>query len=155
LEYARAVIVTFDDDGDNMLAIMMAKKLNPRLKVITIINNQELEEGAKAAQADVVIAPSDLMGQILAMSVISDDAAGLFISERLKGKRMAEFEIKREHVKLEEIEKISPVLLIIRKGTILSNVGKEFQIEKGDIVYALTDHESMDDLRAFIDGKRK
>lgn len=73
IESACAVVVTYDHDGDNMLAIMAAKKLNPDARVITIVNEKELGEGAKAAQADVVIAPSEIMGQILAVSTVSSE----------------------------------------------------------------------------------
>ena len=150
---AFAVVATYDNDGDNLMAVMAAKKLNPAVRVITILNEKELREEAKAAQADVVITPSDIMGQILAVSTVSSEIAGVFTSDRLMGKGIAEFEIKRADVKLGELERVCPVLLIIRKGNILSNVGREFQLEKGDVVCALTDHKLLVKFRALVQGE--
>jgi Trk K+ transport system NAD-binding subunit len=152
IENAFAVVVTYDDDGDNMLAIMAAKKLNPSARVITIINEKELGDGARAAQADVVIAPSEIMGQILAVSTVSSEIAGVFTSDKMKGKGIAEFEIKREGIRLADLERICPVLLIVRKGSLLSNVDKDFLLEKGDVTYVLTDHKALTAFRAFIEG---
>ena len=148
------MVATYDDDGDNLLAVMAAKRLNPSIRAVTIVNEKELMEEAKAAQADVVISPSDIMGQILAVSTVSKEVAGVFTSDRMRGKGIAEFEIKREGMKLADLEQICPVLLIIRKGNFLSNVSKEFLMEKGDIVYALTDHEALVAFRDFIERKQ-
>ncbi|MDG6908425.1 MAG: NAD-binding protein [Nitrososphaerota archaeon] len=40
IEHASALISTFEDDGDNMLAVMAAKKMNPRIRVISIVNDK-------------------------------------------------------------------------------------------------------------------
>jgi len=50
IERASSLVATYDDDGDNMLSIMVAKQLNPKIRAITIINERELREGAKAAR---------------------------------------------------------------------------------------------------------
>jgi voltage-gated potassium channel len=154
IQNAVAFVATYDDDGDNLLAVMAAKRLNPYIRAVTIVNENELMDEAKAAQADVVIAPSDIIGHILAVSAISKEVAGVFTSDRMRGKEIAEFEIEREGLKRADLEKICPVLLIIREGNLLSDVSKEFLIKKGDIVYTLTDHESLVAFRGFL-GARK
>jgi Trk K+ transport system NAD-binding subunit len=154
IEHACAVVVTYDHDGDNMLAVMAAKKLNPAARVITIVNEKEMGEGVRSAQADVVITPSEIMGQVLAVSTVSSEIAGVFTTDKMKGKGIAEFEIKRDGIKLGDLEKICPVLLISRKTRLLSNAGQDFTLEKGDIVYALTDHEALVAFRTFVAGQK-
>jgi len=62
VERASSLVATYDDDGDNMLSVMVSKQLNPNIRAVTIINERELREGAKAAKADIVVAPSDIIG---------------------------------------------------------------------------------------------
>jgi len=147
---ARAVVVTYDDDGDNMLAVMSAKRLNPRARVITIVNERELAEGLKSAQADTVITPSDIIGQMLAVSTVSGEVAGAFTSPEIGTRGIADFEIKREGMKVSELERFSPVLLIVRSGHVYSSMGKDFELEMGDTVYVLTDHDSIMKLETFL-----
>jgi len=40
IERASSLVATYDDDGDNMLSVMVAKQLNPKIRVITIINER-------------------------------------------------------------------------------------------------------------------
>ena len=93
IERASSLVATYDDDGDNMLIVMVAKQLNPKIRVVTIINERELREGAKAAKADVVIAPSDIIGNILATATASNEIVGAFLPGRFGGKNIAEFTI--------------------------------------------------------------
>lgn len=155
IKSARAIVITYDDDGDNMLAVMSAKKLNPTIKIITIVNNRELIDGAKAAQADTIISPPDLIGQILAISAVSNKLAGAFISDKLGFRGISEFEIKKKGIKLGALEHLSKVLLILRKDELMSNVGGEFLLEQGDRVYLLADNESVIKLRAMLEEEEK
>ncbi|HZW58330.1 MAG TPA: hypothetical protein VFF30_18730 [Nitrososphaerales archaeon] len=45
-----------------MLTILNAKKINPRVRAITIVNDRDLIEAANASGADVVLAPYELTG---------------------------------------------------------------------------------------------
>lgn len=138
---ACALVATYDDDGDNMLAVLSAKKLNPSLRVITVVNEKSLAEGARVAQADVVVAPFDIVGQLLALSTVSKEMAGAFMAGKLSGRGIAEFEIRRSGIRVRDLDDISPVLLVLRKGQVLSNVGRQFVLEAGDTIYVLSDHE--------------
>lgn len=73
IDRASSLITTFDDDGDNMLVILSAKKLNKGIRTITVVNDRELVEGSTAAGADVVIPIYDLIGKVLASAVVPQD----------------------------------------------------------------------------------
>lgn len=150
VERARALVSTYDDDGDNMLTVMVAKQINPKIRVVTIVNEKELREGAKVAHADMVIAPSDIIGHILATATASNEIVGAFLPGRLDGKSIAEFEIKKSGLKSGNLEKVAPVLLVSRGGELFSSGGKDFPLEKGDKVYVLADHKLITKLRVLI-----
>ena len=150
IERASALVATYDDDGDNMLIVMVAKQINPKIRVVTIINERELREGAKAAKADVVIAPSDIIGNILATATTSNEIVGAFLPGRFGGKNIAEFTIVNTGLKSGDVEQIAPLLLIHRGETSIPNKDKDFILEPGDQIYVLADHNAIIKLRKFI-----
>ena len=150
IERASSLVATYDDDGDNMLSVMVAKQLNPKIRAITIINERELREGAKAAKADVVIAPSDIIGNILATATASNEIVGAFLPGRFGGKNIAEFTITKDGLTIGIIEQVSPLLLINRGGESIPNRGKDFILETGDQIYVLSDHKTIAKLRLLI-----
>jgi len=150
IERANSLVATYDDDGDNMLIVMVAKQLNPKIRVVTIINERELREGAKAAKADVVVAPSDIIGNILATATASNEIVGAFLPGRFGGKNIAEFTIVKEGLTTGSIEQIALVLLINRGGESLPNKSSDFVLQPGDQIYVLADHNAIIKLRKII-----
>ncbi|MDP7975000.1 MAG: NAD-binding protein [TACK group archaeon] len=151
VQKASALISTFEDDGDNMLVVLNAKKLNPNLKVITVVNDRELVEGAQAAGADVALVPSELMGNILALSTISDEVEGVFLTNELRSRHVAAFEVKVSGIKYADVKGICPVLFAKRGDEIIYDLTDDMELKPGDKVYVMTDHES---LAAFRDKMR-
>lgn len=130
-----------------MLAILNAKKINPKLRAITVVNDRDHQEAALASGADIVIAPYEITGQILAMSTISSNISAVFMNGTMKSKHVAEFVIddvdKVEPVRFWELNHIAPIIMVLRNDKILTNISDQFSIEKGDKLYALVDHGSL------------
>ena len=135
---ASTLIATFDDDGDNMLSILSAKKLNKNIRTIMILNDKELTEGAKYAGADVVVPIFEVASRILAFSSISEGVAGVLITDRLKNMHLAEFEVPAQ-VSYREIKGASPVIAVYHDGLVKEDISDDFQLEKGDYVYLLSE----------------
>ncbi|VVB88078.1 Calcium-gated potassium channel MthK [uncultured archaeon] len=142
-ERAIALISTFEDDCDNMLAILSAKKLNKEIRTITVVNDRELAESARDSGADIVVSLHDVVGEMLAISTISKEITGVFLTDRLKSRHIAEFEITASGIKYSDIKGICPILLVSRKDEVIYDMGSDFQLQKGDFVYVLIDHESL------------
>ena len=142
VERASYLISTFDDDGDNMLAVLTAKKLNKNIRAVSIINDKELVESAKAAGSDTVAPIYDIIGRMLASSIISNEVAGIVLSEKLKSKYVIGFEITSQGIKYGDIDRGDPILLIYRNGEIIHNMTADFELQKGDYLYILADNQS-------------
>lgn len=142
VERASYLISTFDDDGDNMLAVLTAKKLNKNIRAVSIINDKELVESAKAAGSDTVAPIYDIIGRMLASSIISNEVAGIVLSEKLKSKYVIGFEITSEGIKYGDIDRGDPILLVYRNGEIIHNMTADFELQKGDYLYILADNQS-------------
>lgn len=151
VERASHLISTFDDDGDNMLAILTAKKLNKNIHVVSIINDKELLESAKAAGADTVAPIYDIIGQMLASSTISNEVAGIVLSEKLKSKYVVGFEITSQGLKYGDIDRGDPILLVYRNNEIIHNLTADFELQKGDFVYVLADNQSAASFKKRLD----
>jgi len=151
VERACAIVSTFDDDCDNMLAILSAKKLNKEIRTITIVNERELAESARDSGADIVVSLHDVVGELLAISTISKEITGVFLTDRLKSRHIAEFEITASGIKYGNLKGICPMLLISRKDEVIYDMSDDFQLQKGDFIYVLIDHES---LKAFRERLR-
>jgi len=139
---ASSIICTFDDDGDNLLAILNAKKINPKIRAITIVNDDELYEAAVASGADVVVAPYELAGQILAMSTVSKGVSAVFVKGNMKDKFIAEFTVNREGVamRFSELCRLASVIMVLnREGQLLPNPPDDYTVETGDTIYVLTE----------------
>ncbi|MDG6925773.1 MAG: NAD-binding protein [Nitrososphaerota archaeon] len=143
---ASSIICTFDDDGDNMLTVLNAKKLNPKIRAITIVNDRDLAEAADASGADVVLAPYEFAGQVLAASTVSRSVAAVFIKGEFKSKQISEFilpEGKPIKVRYSDLNGVAPVVMVSRKGELFTNPPDDLQLKEGDTLYVLTDHSSL------------
>ena len=152
VERASHLIATFDDDGDNMLTILTAKKLNKNIHAVSIINDKELLESAKAAGSDTVAPIYDMIGKMLASSTISNEVAGIVLSEKLKSKYVVGFEITTQGLKYGDIDKGDPILLVYRNEEIIHNLTADFELQKGDFVYVLTDNQSAASFKDRLDS---
>jgi voltage-gated potassium channel len=151
VEKAAILISTMDNDGENMLAVLAAKKLNSNIRTISIVNDKELVGGVRNAGADLVIPYLDIMGQILTLSSVSR-TAGILFTEHLKSGHVAEFKIEASGITYGDIKGICPILMISRNHEFTYDMNSDFQLKEEDTIYALVDHESIgtfkDKLRA-------
>jgi voltage-gated potassium channel len=152
VERAAHLISTFDDDGENMLTILTAKKLNKNIHAVSIINDKELLESAKAAGSDTVAPIYDMIGQMLASSTISNEVAGIVLSEKLKSKYVVGFEITSQELRYGDIDKGDPILLVYRNDKIIHNMTSEFELQQGDFVYVLADNQSAASFKRRLDS---
>ena len=141
---ASAIIATYDDDGDNLLSILNAKKINPGLRAITVVNDRDMAEAATASGADIVLAPYELTGQLLALSTVSKGISAIFVKGSFKSKHISEFVVdgpgKADYV---DLNRIAPIVMVSRGGRTTMNPDARFSLEHGDIIYAMTDGRSL------------
>jgi len=141
---ATAIIATFDDDGDNLLAILNAKKINPGLRAITVINDRDMVEASTSSGADIVIAPYELVGQLLALSTVSKGISAVFVKGDFKSKHISHFVLDGAgKASYGELNKAAPIVMVSRAGKTFMNPDAGFGLERGDVIYAMTDSDSL------------
>lgn len=63
---AKALILALPDDTENLFAVLSAKQLNPRIKIISRVNNERSQSKLLLAGADHVIMPEQIGGFYMA-----------------------------------------------------------------------------------------
>jgi voltage-gated potassium channel len=70
IERARGIVAALDDDAQNVLTVLTARELNPRLLIIARAGAENLESKLLRAGADRVVTPSSIGGHRLALALL-------------------------------------------------------------------------------------
>ncbi|MGM0371488.1 MAG: NAD-binding protein [Halobacteriota archaeon] len=74
IEHARTVLVATNDDGDDALAVLTARELNPDVRIVAAATNRENVPKLRRAGADSVISPIALGARMLVDASFGDRA---------------------------------------------------------------------------------
>ena len=162
---ASTLVCALDDDGDNLLVAMSARKQNNDLRILTVVTDRDLAESAKASSdIDVVFPIFDIVANILAFSAIAPEVVGMFIAPPMSpdvgrvSRYIAEFLVSRTgsaKATFKELNEVAPVLLVMRSGKIIPNPADDFQVEAGDSLLVMTpSRESIEKFRAALAALR-
>ena len=67
---ARGIVAALDDDAQNVLTVLTARELNPKLLIIARAGSEGLESKLLRAGADRVVTPSSIGGHRLALALL-------------------------------------------------------------------------------------
>jgi len=81
-DQAQAVLAMRADDSDNAFIALAVKELKGKAKTVVAINDSKHMERIKLVQADIVIAPEVLGGELLAMVLTGENITSDFFMER-------------------------------------------------------------------------
>ena len=148
VRHASTLICTFEEDPDNLMAILYANKVRPELRIITVVHDRDLESSARMAGADVIIPTANILGDLLGLAAVSKEVAGVVLSAKIPGRYLTEFVIpKGKSFRFGDLNAVAPVLLVLQDGKTLSNPDDEFRVESGSTIFVLTTPEAILHLR--------
>ncbi|HZY71041.1 MAG TPA: NAD(P)-binding protein [Thermoplasmata archaeon] len=146
---AASLICTFDQDQDNLIAILYANKVRPELRIITTVHDRDLVESARLAGADVIVPTANILGGLLGIAAVSSEVAGVLLSARIPGRYLAEFEVPAgRRLTFSQVNAIAPILLVMENGQVLTNPPDHHEIPPGSTVLVLASPDSIRALRA-------
>lgn len=70
IERARGLVAALDTDADNIMTVLTARELNPKLFIVARISDSESESKLRRAGADRVISPYQIGGHRLALAML-------------------------------------------------------------------------------------
>ncbi|MCI4351073.1 MAG: NAD-binding protein [Thermoplasmata archaeon] len=150
---AGSMICTFEEDPDNLIAILYANKVRPELRIITTVHDRDLIGSAQMAGADVVVPTANILGGLLAVATVSKEVAGVLLSSKIPGRYLAEFTVP-SHRKFTfgQLNEIAPILLVFEQGQVRTNPPDDYVISAGSTVLVLTSPETIAKLRQHLGG---
>jgi len=151
IERARIVVVTHDNDSDNMLVILSARKLRPDIRIISVVHDQSLIETSRDAGADMVIPASVTVGHLLALSAVTKDLVGIVFSEKIGTKEIAQFSIFKKSALIgkgmQEVSKLATLIGVVRDDQVVQNVfDPTFTLMENDTLLVLGDPTKLQEL---------
>jgi voltage-gated potassium channel len=145
IEKASTVVVAHMEDSSNMMVILSARKLRPDVRIISVVQNEDLIETAKNAGADMVIPASVTVGHMLALSAVTKDLVGVVFSEKIGTKEIAQFSIFKKSPLiskgLQEVSKLAVIIGVVRDDRVLRDeiYRADFQLKESDTLLVLGD----------------
>lgn len=82
-ETAKAILALGDDDSANAFVVLAAKELGGAAKTVTVVNDARNLARIKWVHPDLIIAPTILGGELLAMALSGEDLKGDHLIDRL------------------------------------------------------------------------
>jgi voltage-gated potassium channel len=151
---AATMICTFERDPDNLIAILYANKVKPELRIITTVHDRDLEASARMAGADLVLPTANILGDLLGLSAVSKEVAGVLLSAKIPGRYLAEFQIPGGRAFLfHQLNALAPVLLVLQDGQTISNPRDDFPVKTGSIILVLADPGAIIRIRHLLRGE--
>jgi voltage-gated potassium channel len=162
VERASTLVCAFDDDADNLLVAMNARKMNKDIRILMTVQDRDLVDSTMASDIDFVLPVFDILAKLLAMSAVAEEISGVFLTEtRVKSELangeqeltpyISEFKVEKGKgagKKFADLNKVSPILMIVRNGKVIPNAADDFELEIGDRLLVLSSsNESIERLR--------
>ncbi len=150
------LIVALDNDDDAIFAVLLAKHLNPRIKIGAIVKKEESMEKMYRAGADYVLLESEILSSEILRFLLSPQVAsfldriiltreleitGFPVPEEYVGKRIRDTDIRR---------KIGTVIGVKRGGKLIKNPRGDFVLKKGDILLFLLERKEINKIREMM-----
>jgi len=144
LDSASLVIVTDVNDSDNLRFILTARKLRPDIRIHTVVNDPSLIETAKDAGANLAIASTVAVGELLAFTAEKKELTGLTFSEKWGSHSITGFMVPEPSPligrRLQDVAKELGVAGVLRDGKVdESSFGGNFILRKGDTLLIIGD----------------
>ncbi|MGA2663589.1 MAG: NAD-binding protein [Nitrososphaerales archaeon] len=151
IDRAGTLIVSHQNDPNNMMVTLSARRLRPDLRIISVVHDSELIEAAKNAGADVVIPSSVTVGHLLALSAVTKDLVGVVFSEEIGTKEIARFTVFKSSELIgkgmQEVSKLAMVIGVVRGAAVVQNIFEpDFRLKEGDTILVLGDPGNLETL---------
>lgn len=162
VERARGLIAALPSDAENLFIILSAKALNPTLRVVTRVSEEEAEEKLRRAGADTVLTPYAIAGNQMANALLRPHVVefldfehselGPHVSiEQVRVAPKEPFDSRTLTRVMNENQTGAIVLAVRRKsGEMVFNPPAEFEIAPGDYLIVMGEHKRLEELEKLL-----
>jgi voltage-gated potassium channel len=158
IDRAGMLIVAHQNDPENMMVTLSARKLRPGMRIVSVVHDSDLIEAAKSSGADMVIPASATIGHLLALSAATKDLVGIVFSEEIGTKEIARFSVFKSSKLigkgLREVSKLATIIGMVRAGAVVQDLfDPAFLLAEGDTILVLGDPANLETLESEAGAK--
>ncbi len=150
------LIVATESDDKNIYITLLARELNPKIKIGVIVKKSESVTKAYDAGANYVVLESELLGKELLRHLLSPKVAnfmervilsgelqlvGLKVPGFYAGKKIKDTDIR---------EKVGLIIAIKRENKIIKNPSPEMMLKKDDVLIFLLHGKEINKMRGIM-----
>jgi voltage-gated potassium channel len=158
IDRAGMLIVSHQDDPQNMMITLSARRLRPDMRIVSVVHDSDLIDAMKGSGADIVIPSSVTIGHLLALSAATKDLVGIVFSEETGTKEIARFTVfkpsKLIGKSLQDVSKLATVIGVVRASEVVKNLfDPTFRVAEGDTILVLGDPANLETLESEADAR--
>ena len=159
IENAAILIVCHENDPQNMMVTLSARRLRPDIRVVSVVHDADLLDAARSSGADTVIASSVTIGHLLALAAAAKGLVGIVVSHEIGEKEIVRFTVagasRLVGVGMAEVAQLATVIEVVRGGSRLPNLyDASLRLQEGDTVLVLGDETKVESLKARAAARR-
>jgi voltage-gated potassium channel len=159
IEHARGLVAALPEDKDNLFAVISARQLNPKLRIVSRGIEPNIAEKLRRVGADAVVAPNRIGGMRMASEIIRPHAVeflDLMLRDTAEGRRVEEVQLRLgSHLAGKtfgqaDIRSHADVLVLAAKkpsGEYVHNPRPDFYLEQGTLLIVIGTVDEMHKLR--------
>jgi voltage-gated potassium channel len=147
IEKATGLFATTNDDNINLVITLLARRLNPGIRIISLCINHDNKEKIMMAGADAVVSPNYIgglrMANLMLRPVVSN-FLDLILRDKYKNLRFEQIDLKDTHngkrlgeLKLNEFKE-TVVISLKSNGELIFNPSDSIEIKAGDSIMIIT-----------------
>jgi len=150
VEAANGLFAVTNNDNDNLVICLMARRLNPKVRIISLCNSHANESKIKLAGADTVTSANYIEGMRMASEMLRPSVTHMvdkILSDKYETLRLEQIIISddligktRKDINIEQFK--NTLLIAIQSGEdITFKPNDDYIIQKGDLLLVLTTPE--------------
>eukprot|EP01029_Cantina_marsupialis_P007872 TRINITY_DN189897_c0_g2_i1.p1 TRINITY_DN189897_c0_g2~~TRINITY_DN189897_c0_g2_i1.p1 ORF type:complete len:257 (-),score=47.20 TRINITY_DN189897_c0_g2_i1:92-760(-) len=166
---ASTIITLSEDDATNLSIVLGARALNPEIRIITLINDQEVDTKLKLAGADFIINSNQICafvaGEFIGQPVAFEAVDGILLNEDISaevdeveiidGMNIINMDINSIEFENYNLTLIGVIDSSQNYSFIFNPVNIEYRLKQKDILIVIGFKESIKDLKTdFLNKKR-
>lgn len=150
------LIVATESDDKNIYITLLARELNPQIKIGVIVKRSESVIKAYDAGADYVVLESELLGKELLRHLLSPKVANfmerIILSGELQlvGLKVPEFYVGKKIKNTDIREKVGLIIAIKRDDEIIKNPNPEMKLKKDDVLIFILHGKEINKMRGIM-----
>lgn len=147
IENAKGIFATTNDDNVNLVISLLSRKLNPKIRIISLCDNHDNQDKILLAGADGVVSPNYLGGLRMANEMLRPLVATFLDSlrrDKNKNLRVEQIALKDKHTGKKIIElklddfKDTVIVAIKSNDVLIFKPHDDYQINEGDSIIVIT-----------------